>query len=72
MDEVVLLTKIIEDFFEAKKKAGVVFVNLSAIYDTVWHRGLTCKLKKLEASWFCVKKIYCPSKLQYIFLIYIQ
>ena len=34
----------IEDSFEAKKKAGAVFVDLTAAYDTVCHRGLTCKL----------------------------
>ena len=30
-----------------KKKAGAVFVDLTAAYDTVWHRGLTCKLLRL-------------------------
>ena len=35
VDQVVLLIKNIEDFFEAKKKAGAVFVNLKAAYDTV-------------------------------------
>ena len=44
MDQTVLLTQNIEDSFEAKEKAGAVFVNLTAAYDTVWHRGLTCKL----------------------------
>ena len=44
VDQVVLLTQNIEDSFEAKKKAGAVFVYLTAAYDTVWHRGLTCKL----------------------------
>ena len=44
MDQTVLLTQNIEDSFEAKKKAGAVFVDLVAAYDTVWHRGLTCKL----------------------------
>ena len=43
----VLLTQNIEDLFEAKKKAGAVFVNLTAANDTVWHRGLTCKLLRL-------------------------
>ena len=47
VDQVVLLTQNIEDSFEAKKKAGSVFVNLTAAYDTVWHRGLTCKLLRL-------------------------
>ena len=31
----------------AKKKAGTVFVDLTAAYYTVWHRGLTCKLLNL-------------------------
>ena len=44
MDQVVLLTKNIEGSFEAKKKAGAVFINLTAAYDTVWHGLLTCKL----------------------------
>ena len=30
-----------------KKKAGAVFIDLTAVYDTVWHRGLTCKLLRL-------------------------
>ena len=41
VDQVVLLTQNIEDSFETKKKAGAVFINLTAAYDTVWHRGLT-------------------------------
>ena len=45
--QVVLLTQNIEDSFEAKKKADAVFVNLTAAYDTVWHRGVTCKLLRL-------------------------
>ena len=44
VDQVVLLIQNIEDSFEAKNKAGAVFVNLTAAYDTVWHRGLACKL----------------------------
>ena len=47
VDQVVLLTQNIEDSFEAKKKIGAVFVDLTAAYDTVWHRGLTCKLLRL-------------------------
>ena len=47
VDQVVLPNQNIEDSFEAKKKAGAVFVNLTAAYDTVWHRGLTCKLLRL-------------------------
>ena len=31
-------------FSRLRKKAGAVFVNLTAMYDTVMHRCLTCKL----------------------------
>ena len=44
VDQVTLLTQEIEDSFSAKKKPSAVFVDLTAAYDTVWHRGLTCKL----------------------------
>ena len=47
VDQVVLLTQNIEDSFKAKKKAGAIFNNLTAAYDTVWHCGLTCKLLRL-------------------------
>ena len=47
VDQVTLLTQDIEDSFSAEKKAGGVFVDLTAAYDTVWHRGLTCKLLQL-------------------------
>jgi len=37
-----------EDSFLAKKKAGTVFVNLTAAsYDTIWHRSIICKLLRL-------------------------
>jgi len=47
VDQVTRLTLDIEDSFSAKKKAGAVFVDLAVAYDTVWHRGLTCKLLQL-------------------------
>ena len=45
--KVTLLTQKIEDSFSANRKAGAVFVDLTAVYDTVWHRGLTSKLMRL-------------------------
>jgi len=42
-----LLTRDIEESFSAKKKTRAVFVNLTAAYDMVWHRGLACKLLRL-------------------------
>ena len=57
VDQVVLLTQNIEDSFEAKKKASAVFVDLTAAYDTVWHRGITCKLLRLLPDKHMVKMI---------------
>ena len=57
VDQVVLLTQNIEDSFEAKKKAGAVFVDLTAGYDNVWHRGLTCKLLRLLPNKHMVRMI---------------
>ena len=41
------LRKTLRSFLRQKMKAGAVFVNLTAAYDTVWHRGLTCKLLRV-------------------------
>ena len=41
MDQTVVLTQNIEDSFEAKKRAGAVFVDLTAACNTVWHHGLS-------------------------------
>ena len=57
MDQVVLLKQNIEDSFEAKKKTGAVFVDLTVAYDTVWHRGLTCKLLRLFPDKHMVRMI---------------
>ena len=37
-------------WFEGKRKSGAVLVDLIAAYDTVWHRGLTCKLFRLVSE----------------------
>ena len=57
VDQVVLLTQNIEDSFEATKKAGAVFIDLTVAYDTVWHGGLTCKLLRLLPDKHMVKMI---------------
>ena len=57
VDQVVLLTQNIEDSFEAKKKAGAVFIDLTAAYDTVWHCGLTYKLLRILPDKHMVKII---------------
>ena len=57
VDQIVLLIQNIEDSFEDKKKAGAVFVDLTAAYNTVWHRGLTCKLLRLLPDKHMVRMI---------------
>ena len=57
VDPTVLRTQNIEDSFEAKKKAGAVFVDLTAAYDTVWRCGLTCKLLRLLPDMHMVRMI---------------
>ena len=42
--QIVKLTNDIVESFEKRHKAGVVLVDLTAAYDTVWHQGLTLKL----------------------------
>jgi len=42
--DVTLLMQDVEDSFSAKKRAGALFVYLTATYRSLWHRGLTCKL----------------------------
>ena len=64
VDQVVLLTQNIEDSFEAKKKAGAVLINLTAVYDTVWHRGLTCKLLRLLPDKHMVRMIMELSEIE--------
>ena len=51
------MTQEIEDCFSAKKKAGTVFVDLTAAYDTLWHRGLVCKLLRLIPDRHLVRMI---------------
>ena len=43
-DQVTLLCHDIEDSLQAGEKAGAVFLDLTAAYDTVWLRGLHMKL----------------------------
>ena len=59
VDQVTSLTQNIEDTFEAKKKAGAVFIDLTAAYNTVWHRGFTCKLFRFLIK-FCTQQAHGP------------
>ena len=42
--QIVNLTDDIEEAFGKGHKAGVILVDVIAVYDTVWHQGLTLKL----------------------------
>jgi len=44
-------------FTNARHQAGAVFVYLTAAYDTVWHRGLTCKLLRFLPDRHTVRMI---------------
>ena len=57
VDQNVLLTQNIENLFEAKKNAGAVFVDPTAAYHTIWHRGVTCKLLRLLPDKHMVRMI---------------
>ena len=57
VEQVVKLTEYIETAFENRKKCGAVFVDLSAAYDTVWHRGLTLKMLQLIPNKYMVRFI---------------
>ena len=56
-DQVARLTEDITTAFQRKEKAGAVFVDLSAAYDTIWHRGLALKLLQTIPSKHMVKLI---------------
>ena len=46
-DQIVRLVHDIESSFPRKEKYDIILVDLSAVYDTVWHRGLYLKLLKI-------------------------
>ena len=48
---IIKLISDIEDSFERANKTGVILVDLTAAYDTEWHRGLVPKLlQKIPAK----------------------
>jgi hypothetical protein len=50
-DQVLALTTFIENGFQENLKAGTVFLDLTAAYDTVWHAGLLLKLSRVLPRW---------------------
>ena len=57
LDQVLNLTEDIEDSFQNNLKTGAVFVDLTAAYDTIWHRGLALKLHQCIPSKHLIKMI---------------
>ena len=57
LSQVALLTENIEFAFSKNMKAGTVLVDLSAAYDTVWHRGVSLRLLQIIPSKDMVRMI---------------
>ena len=50
-DQVLALTTYIENGYQQGLKTGAVFLDLTAAYDTVWHKGLLVKISKVLPRW---------------------
>ena len=50
-DQVLALTTYVDHGYQRRDKTGVVFLDLTAAYDTVWHKGLLLKLSKVLPCW---------------------
>ena len=51
-DKVAALTTFIKNVFQHNLKTAAVFLDLTAVYDTVWQTGLLYKLSKSMPYWF--------------------
>ena len=51
LGQVLALTTYVENGYQRCDKTGVVFLDLTAAYDTVWHKGLLVKLSKVLPCW---------------------
>ena len=49
--QVLALSTYIENGFQSNLKTGVVFLDLTAAYDTVWHKSLLVKLSRQQPRW---------------------
>ena len=50
-EQALALSTYIENGFQKNLKTGAVFVDLTAAYDTVWHRGLLVKISRCLPPW---------------------
>ena len=51
VDQVLAITTYIENGYQNNLKTGFVFLDLTAAYDTVWHRALLVKLSRVLPAW---------------------
>ena len=47
----IYINDLVENGYQRRDKTGVVFLDLTAAYDTVWHKGLLVKLSKVLPCW---------------------
>lgn len=68
VDQVTLLAQDIEDNFQANEKAGVVLLDLTAAFNTVWHRKLRLKLLRTipDRIWCSPELFPFPDAVQYL------
>ena len=50
-DQVLALNSYVENGYQRRDKTAVVFLYLTAAYDTVWHKSLLVKLSKVLPCW---------------------
>lgn len=50
-DQVLVLTTFVENDFQRNLKTGAVFIDLTAVYNTVWHTGLLVKVSWVLLPW---------------------
>ena len=50
-DQVLALTTHIENGFQRQEKTGAIFLDLTAAYDTIWHKGLLTKIMSKLPKW---------------------
>ena len=58
-DQVLALTTYVENGYQRRDKTGVVFLDLTAAYDTVWNKGLLIKLSKVLPCWAVSPFLFC-------------
>ena len=66
VQQVVKLTSDLEESYEGRRNGGLVLVDLTAAFDTVWHQGLALKLLQTISDWHLVRFIVDISNRSFI------